>query len=172
DIRKSIDDADRLDRQLNDLNLELGVLANLKRGDAPPAYYALALRNLRKKMGIPIKQIDASVRRILMESDGNAAADEGDPKIAARDEVLTIGQEGELWRDADSIAYATVRHSTHRENHRIRSSAFRRYLIAEYHRRSGRMPGAQAISEAIDGLEAIAAQGPIYQPFIRSGAKD
>jgi hypothetical protein len=173
EINKSIDDGEQLDRQLNELALELGVLANLKRGGAPPAYYALALRNLRKRTGIPIRQLEATVSHILMEDSNGATDNEGEPnKVAARDEILAIGRDGELWHDADSIAYATVQHLAHRENHRIRSSAFRRYLVSEYYRRSGRLPSAQAVSEAIDGLEAIAAEGPIYQPFVRSGAKD
>ncbi len=172
EIRKSIADAEELDRQLKDLNLKLGVLANLKRGDAPPAYYALALRNLRKKTGIPIKQIEASLRRILMERDGNGGADDAEAKVAARDEVLAIGREGELWHDADLVGYATVQHSKHYENYRIRSSGFRRYLISEYLRRLGRLPGSQAVSEAVEGLEAMAAEGRVHEPFVRAGAKE
>src|ERR1051326_4123805 len=172
EIKNAIDNAELLERQLIELNLQLGVLANLKRGNAPPAHYALTLRNVREKTGIPIRQIEASVRRILMEADGNGGADDADAKVAARDEVLAIGREGELWHDADLVGYATVQHSKHRENYRIRSSGFRRYLISEYHRRFGRLPGSQAVFEAIEGLEAIAAEGRVHEPFVRAGAKD
>jgi putative DNA primase/helicase len=156
------------------LDLAIGRLVNLKRGgeDARLDYQA-ALRDAHDETSIPLKELEAEVARVLRKN-GSAADQEAEieeaEKAPARDEILAIGCEGELWRDADSVAYATVTRSGRRETWRVRSSAFRRYLIAEYRRRYGRLAGGQAMTDAIEGLEALAAEGPVHEPAVRVGS--
>jgi hypothetical protein len=89
-----------------------------------------------------------------------------------------MGLSADLWHDPDHVAYATIDIGTHREHHAIRSSAFQRWLLAEFGRRHPRTigdrtipsaPAAQAKADALNALEAVAAEGREQCPVVRLG---
>jgi hypothetical protein len=106
------------------------------------------------------------------------AEDDGE-ELSQRDKLTLCGMEGELWHDADHVAYATVTVDEHMESYALKSSAYRRHLLAIYGRRYPRFigpgatipgsPSSQAITDAMNSLEAIACAGPQKATFVRIG---
>ncbi|WP_119417947.1 hypothetical protein [Desertibaculum subflavum] len=107
------------------------------------------------------------------------SADEGSRRTPQRDKLIAIGLEARLWRDADFNAYATIPVDSHNENHPVRGTAFRRWLISKFGERhrtrlpGGRdtpsAPGNQAIADALQSIEAAATQKPERMPAVRLG---
>lgn len=114
--------------------------------------------------------------------DADEDATDSEQDLKQRDKLIDIGLDAELWHDADGNAYASIQVNGHTENHRVRSRGFRRWLLREYGRRypqalpGGRTrpgaPGAQAVREALDALEAAAGEGPEFEPKVRIGTSD
>ena len=50
-----------------------------------------------------------------------------------KDALIGIGSKADLWHDADNEAYATLTVNDHRENHRLRSKAFKSWLLHQYY---------------------------------------
>jgi hypothetical protein len=112
------------------------------------------------------------------EEEPAAVEDDGEQKRSSgqRERVLAVGREAELWRDADRNAYASVRVKKHIEHYKLKSRDFRNWLLARYVNRFSKVvdgkprysvPSTQAVLEAMNALEAIAAQGPEFEPAVR-----
>ncbi len=105
-----------------------------------------------------------------------------DEGLSQRDKLILCGMKGELWRDADHTAHATVEVNGHLESYVLRSNAYHRYLLTLY----GIMfpqtigpgvvipgsPSSQAIADALNGLEAIANTKPQKTAAVRISAHD
>jgi hypothetical protein len=99
------------------------------------------------------------------ETEGGAAS-----KATA---LVRIGQRGELFHTADLDGYATITVDGHHETWAIRSSGFKSWLRREYLAVEGAAPGSEAITAAVDTLEALAQfDGPERVVFLRIGVHE
>jgi len=75
-----------------------------------------------------------------------------------RDALVRMANESgcELFHDQNSSTYVTVPINGHRENWRLRSEGFRRWLRHRWHQLTGQGIGSSVISDALDTLDAIA----------------
>lgn len=104
---------------------------------------------------------------------------DGDDDLPQRDRLILCGMDGELWHDADHVPYATVEVNGHLESYVLRSTAYRRHLLAAYGKRYPQCigpgtiipgsPSSQAITDALNSLEAAASAGPEKTAFVRIG---
>ena len=83
---------------------------------------------------------------------------------------MKIASIATLFRDDGNKTYAAVPVSGHIEVHANYSTSFGQWLLREYRgQMKGRMPTAEALKTARDGLDAVAAVGPIERVFLRVG---
>lgn len=107
---------------------------------------------------------------------------EDDDGLSQRDKLILCATRGELWRDADHVAYATVEVDGHLESFAVRSSAYRRHLLKTYGARYKQViaegdtkitipgsPSSQALADALNSVEAIACNGAEKVPAVRVG---
>lgn len=112
-------------------------------------------------------------------------SDEDDDDLPQRDRLILCALLGELWRDADYTAHATVEVDGHLESFAVRSSAYRRHLLKTYGARYQQVivdgntqitipgsPSSQALSDALNAIEAKASTGPEKVPAVRVGEHD
>jgi len=93
-----------------------------------------------------------------------------EPDPTQADILLKIASIATLFRDDGNKTYAAVPVSNHIEVHAIYSTSFGQWLLREYRQQmKGRMPTAEALKTARDGLDAEAAVRPIEQVFLRVG---
>lgn len=71
--------------------------------------------------------------------------------------LLDLAADLELWHDADGNAYATVSVAGHSENHLIKERAFRSWITHQFWLRYKKVPGTQALQDALGVLAGIAA---------------
>ena len=64
-------------------------------------------------------------------------------KPAARDALIALLDDAELWHDAEQVAYATVPKNGHRENFEINSRSFRDWLAWRAYEATGASPAAK-----------------------------
>ena len=76
----------------------------------------------------------------------------------------------EFWHTLDKEPYISFSVDGHRENYQLKSKAVKRWLSKQLYDAEGSAAGAQALQDAINNLEAIAAfDGPEYSIFVRVG---
>ena len=93
-----------------------------------------------------------------------------EPEPSQADILLKIASVAELFRDDANVTYAAVPVSGHVEVHVIYSTSFRQWLLRQYRtKKKGKMPTAEAVKTALDGLDAVASAEPIEQVFLRVG---
>ncbi len=81
---------------------------------------------------------------------------------------LACEEGAELWRTDDNRAFATISVDNHREHRNIRSKALRQWLSLRFHAETGRVPGSQALQDALIVLEGRAAfEGSEYAVSVR-----
>jgi putative DNA primase/helicase len=91
-------------------------------------------------------------------------------KRSARDGLLALLDDAELWHDSERVAYATVPKGEHRENYKIKSDAFRNWLTWRSYEEAGFSPGGQSIDDACRTAEALALnRGPCCSTYRRVG---
>ncbi|MBP2301954.1 hypothetical protein [Azospirillum picis] len=113
------------------------------------------------------------------------APEPDDDDLPQRDRLILCATRGELWRDADHAAYATVEVDGHLESFAVRSIAYRRHLLKIYGSRYQQViaegdtkhtipgsPSSQALADAMNSIEAIAGNGPEKVPAVRVGEHD
>ncbi|WP_132251539.1 hypothetical protein [Methylobacterium segetis] len=98
----------------------------------------------------------------------------GPGRPSMQDTLLAIAEEFELWHTPKKDAYASILMPTgHRENWRLRSDAFARYLRLRAHEASARIPSKSNLEEVVGLLEARAiAYGPQRKEWLRVGRQD
>jgi hypothetical protein len=62
----------------------------------------------------------------------------------------------QLCHDDEDVTYARFRHADHFEVHPVQSRGFRRFLIYLYNQSEGRAPSKDAVSQALESLDAFA----------------
>ncbi|HZU91684.1 MAG TPA: hypothetical protein VE993_20700, partial [Stellaceae bacterium] len=132
------------------------------------AKYLFELRAQMARTGLTKRELAGLVKPVYEKL--KAKQDQelgGEAPPAQRDEVEAIGRSCELFRDADGAGYASVQREGHCETWSISSDRFRRYLLGEYRRRHGRLAAGTALSDGIEGIAALAAEGPIREVFVR-----
>lgn len=85
-------------------------------------------------------------------------------------ELVALATESgcELYTDLNDESYVTTPVISHKENYRLSSRAFKRWLRAEYLKQYNRTPSQTAMTEALDTLDALAASGGIkHKVFVR-----
>lgn len=105
-----------------------------------------------------------------------------DDDLPQRDRLILCATRGELWRDADHTAHATVEVDGHLESFVVRTNAYRRHLLKIYGTRYQQViaeggtkitipgsPSATALTDALNSIEAIAGTGPEKVPAVRVG---
>jgi hypothetical protein len=81
---------------------------------------------------------------------------------------LSIAAAAELFHTPDEEGYGILPINSHRETWAIRSKGFRRYLSHEFYKKEGKGPQAEAMSSALQVLEAKAQfDGPERPVWIR-----
>jgi putative DNA primase/helicase len=102
---------------------------------------------------------------------GNAASARRKP--AARDALIALVDDAELWHDAEQVAYATVPKNGHRENYEITSRSFRNWLAWRAYEAAGASPSGQVIDDALRVAEGLAInRGPCYRTWRRVAEYD
>ena len=101
--------------------------------------------------------------------------DEREP--TQREKLVLIGSEADLWHDKDGNTFATIAVDKHPESFALKNSGFRHWLTREYgerypmkvgHKSCPSAPSSQALTEALNALNAKAASGPEHQPAVAS----
>lgn len=70
--------------------------------------------------------------------------------------LMGYGGEGELFHAPDGTAFATVEVDGHRETWPLKSRRYRQWLLRRFYVERGRAPSAQAMTDALNTLEARA----------------
>lgn len=138
----------------------------------PKLDYERVRRTTANELGMRVTALDAAVRAARQAS--------GDEQIRAtqRDALVCIAvSHGELWRDEAEEPYATIEVAGHREHYRVRGQQYRRWLTRAYgdeNKIEGpkgeelpSAPGNQAVTEALNAIEAQAIRGPLDFPKLR-----
>ena len=89
--------------------------------------------------------------------------------------LLDLVPEGTLFRTRDQASFADIIVNDHRETWSIKSTSFRRWLIHQYFLLTKSAPGAEAVRQAVEMIEAKASFGedvPVREVFIRVGGHD
>jgi len=99
------------------------------------------------------------------------------PKPPERDRLLALRDGIELWHDVRQTAFASIKRTSdgveHVEHVRVRSKAFKAWLVVEFMARNeNRAPGATGIAEALNGFEGHALAGPQRETAIRVAERD
>jgi hypothetical protein len=158
---------------IEDKNRTLEELADLYESD--PLAYAEGRKDWAKRLFTTVLAVDKAVKMILAKR-----TDAGEQNLATK--LVAVGMQQQLWQSPSGDSYATVLTGGHRENYRIGSRAFERWLRSEYGDQNkvlvdGEMiphvPGAGAVKDAISNLDGIAEfRGVVREPAIRVGGNN
>jgi hypothetical protein len=89
--------------------------------------------------------------------------------------LLDIGRQSHicLFHDDNDMTYATLEFKDRIETWPLRSKGFKRHLTEQFLAQAGKIPGTQAMQDALNALDALAAlQGPLYPTYVRLGEID
>lgn len=112
-------------------------------------------------------------REGLLPADGDDADSSGRRSVARKIVDLVAAAEIELWHTPDNVPYADVRRGQGRETLRVGSTAFDHFVKNLYFGKFESAPPAQAMTDAIGTLEAMAIYGrPEHVVFVRVAATE
>jgi hypothetical protein len=113
--------------------------------------------------------LDANTGAAVEEESDGAAEPPAEAASWSDAQVLVDLAAGvDLFHTEDGRAYATVLVSGHAETFAVRSHTFRLWLVQEFRRLRRRPPGAEALGQAVQALEAAAQlDGPLREVHIR-----
>lgn len=97
------------------------------------------------------------------------------PKTRGVEAIIGMAESADVsfWHDAAKNAYATFEVKGHRENHRIASKDFGRWIAARAHAQGLTPPSSTTLNDALRVFEARAInEGPLRAPFKRVGERD
>ncbi|MDP8908635.1 MAG: DUF3854 domain-containing protein [Chloroflexota bacterium] len=98
-------------------------------------------------------------------ADGAGSHDEGESQA---DALVRLGSSARLFADPLGTPFARIPVGTHHECWPLRSKGFRRWLIGAYHVETERAPTGEAVTNALNVLEARALGGGSVEPvFVR-----
>jgi hypothetical protein len=151
---------------------ELERLADLM--DTDPIAYAVAHKELAKRVCVTITAIDKAVKIVRDKRDDKAEQSQATKLLA-----IGMAENVRRWHAPSGEAYASVKRGTYWQNFRIDSRLFRMWLLDQYAQRYTvkignqivpLVPGNGAIRDAVAQLEGIASfRGPEQRPAYRVG---
>ena len=142
---------------------------------ASRAAFEAAMVGLREVglKGRNLQDLEVAVKEQAADSQELQAADD---KQAQSQALVSLCLEAgvDLWHALDKTSYATFPVATHRETWPVRSRAFKQWLAREFYERQQKPPGAQALADALNVLEAKALfDGAEHSVHVRvAGGKD
>jgi hypothetical protein len=84
------------------------------------------------------------------------------------DLLVRLAADAELWHDPDGTGWASVSVAGHCEHHPIRAKGFKTWLRGRFYAAHTKAPGAQAVQDAIEVLDAKAVfDGPQHAVHVR-----
>jgi hypothetical protein len=87
--------------------------------------------------------------------------------------LVELAADAELFHTPEGDAYATIPIDGHRETWSLRNRAFRRWLARQFYRAHDKVPGSQALQDALGVLEGKALfDGPEYPVYTRLAEHD
>jgi hypothetical protein len=89
-------------------------------------------------------------------------------KPSQADQMVELAQVVYLFHDPDQEAFATIPVENHKETHRLTTKAFRNWLKYRFFSQSDKVPGSQAVQDALGALEGKALfAGPEHETHVR-----
>jgi hypothetical protein len=130
-----------------------------------PGEYDRVRRGL-KNAGIPrLHQLDKEVDKLRRLSEPR------EKKEAIADKLFKVAQEeADYFQESDGTTYARATVNETRQTLRVRSRAYRKWLIARYRKESGRVPSDTVLRDVINAVEADASETKKERVFLRVGA--
>ena len=116
---------------------------------------------------------EAKNQRELRRTWENVPDPKSGEKLSQRDKLISVADRAQFWRCEEGIAHATIPVADHHEHHRVRSQAFRNWLMIEAGKEymveiAGKMRpgtfGKNAIEDALSACEAMAAASQAVLP--------
>ena len=83
--------------------------------------------------------------------------------------LVQLAREGELFHTSDEEPYTTSTVAGHHETRLLRSADFRTWLAMSFFDRTGQVPHATALGEAMQVLHGLALRGPVHPAHTRVG---
>lgn len=109
--------------------------------------------------------------RVVFDSNAYTSTSDGGGAETASQRLIRIASQTTLFHDATKVAYARITNGDHRENYAVRSSAFKQYLGFRYYTETGKAPGNNAFTDALNVIEAKARfEGEEQRVFVRVAA--
>jgi hypothetical protein len=110
-------------------------------------------------------------RHVHGGGDEDGGGDDPPPKESQATLLLRLARDtdAEFFRD-DDLAYVTVPKGNHHETYPLRSRIGRAWLQGLFMDATDKCPGAQAVADASNGLEALALRGAARKVFVRIAA--
>ena len=119
-----------------------------------------------------LKKVDDALA-FFPEKRNQPDCEEGDKKRTHSQILIELASGAELFHTPDGEVYATFEKVDHKETWRIRSKGFRRWLVGLFYKKTGKAPGAKALTDAFGVLESKAQfDGEEHQVYIRVGGSN
>ncbi|MHB8858951.1 MAG: ATP-binding protein [Thermoleophilia bacterium] len=90
------------------------------------------------------------------EVENHASNDKPSKLLTAAEKIVSLGETAELFHAPDGCAYASVKVDLHGETWALNSKGFRHWLQRLYWREYRKVPGSQAMQDALETLAAMA----------------
>jgi 5S rRNA maturation endonuclease (ribonuclease M5) len=121
------------------------------------------------------KQAQDQQEDVANGGDGDVGEDETEKKeerFSQAQLLVNLAADVELWHD-DDTAYGTIKVEDHRENHPINGKGFRSWLARQFWQTFKKVPGAQALQDALGVLGGKAQyEGQQRTVFVRVAEHD
>jgi hypothetical protein len=118
------------------------------------------------RFNLPVIERDMKTEAAAERQASPAPVTQGQQKQA--DHLVALAADAELWHTPEDEPYATIEGKDHKEHRSLNSKHFRRWLRQRYYDATGRVPGSQAVQDALNTLEGIAQlKGPEHSVFVR-----
>lgn len=103
---------------------------------------------------------------------GKVEEDEKEERLSQSQLLVKLAEDVNLWHDGDT-AYATIHVEGHRENHPLNGKAFRAWLARQFWLKLQKVPGAQAMQDALGVLAGKAMyEGEQWSVAVRVAERD
>src|SRR5262249_3475167 len=121
-----------------------------------PVACDLVIKAIVKKLKVKARSILRDIQRMVPpdEESGTERQPERGPTQAAQ--LVALAADAEFFHPPDGEAWATTPVDGHREHWPLKVRAFRRWLIRRFYQQEKKVPGAQALQDALGVLEGKA----------------
>lgn len=113
------------------------------------------------------EKIVERARKWLGMAEGKVASRK-EQKPSQADLIVELARVAYLFHDPDQEAFATIPVENHKETHRLSTKGFENWLKYRFFSHYGKVPGSQAVQDALGTLEGKALfAGPEYETHVR-----